>query len=164
MDILTPDTGLFIFQTIAFILLLFVLGKFAWKPILNGLKEREDTIEGALLAAEQAKKDMEALSADNANLLAEARSERDAILKEALAAASNIVEAAKEDTGKITAKMIEDAKSVIENEKRAALADVKTLVGKLSLEITEKVLRKELSDKKAQESLVNDYVKDLNLN
>ncbi len=164
MDILTPDTGLFIFQTIAFILLLFVLGKFAWKPILNGLKEREDTIEGALLAAEQAKKDMEALSADNANLLAEARSERDAILKEAVAAASNIVEAAKEDTGKITAKMIEDAKSVIENEKRAALADVKTLVAKLSLEITEKVLRKELSDKKAQESLVNDYVKDLNLN
>jgi len=131
---------------------------------LNGLKEREDTIEGALLAAEQAKKDMEALSADNANLLAEARSERDAILKEAVAAASNIVEAAKEDTGKITAKMIEDAKSVIENEKRAALADVKTLVAKLSLEITEKVLRKELSDKKAQESLVNDYVKDLNLN
>ena len=164
MDILTPDTGLFIFQTIAFILLLFVLGKFAWKPILNGLKEREDTIEGALLAAEQAKKDMEALSADNANLLAEARSERDAILKEAVAAASNILEAAKEDTGKITAKMIEDAKSVIENEKRAALADVKTLVAKLSLEITEKVLRKELSDKKAQESLVNDYVKDLNLN
>ena len=163
MDILTPDTGLFIFQTIAFILLLFVLGKFAWKPILNGLKEREDTIEGALLAAEQAKKDMEALSADNANLLAEARSERDAILKEAVAAASNIVEGAKEDTGKITAKMIEDAKSVIENEKRAALADVKTLVAKLSLEITEKVLRKELSDKKAQESLVNDYVKDLNL-
>jgi len=164
MDILTPDTGLFIFQTIAFILLLFVLGKFAWKPILNGLKEREDTIEGALLAAEQAKKDMEALSADNANLLAEARSERDAILKEAVAAASNIVEGAKEDTGKITAKMIEEAKSVIENEKRAALADVKTLVAKLSLEITEKVLRKELSDKKAQESLVNDYVKDLNLN
>ena len=164
MDILTPDTGLFIFQTIAFILLLFVLGKFAWKPILNGLKEREDTIEGALLAAEQAKKDMEALSADNANLLAEARSERDAILKEAVAAASNIVEGAKEDTGKITAKMIEDAKSVIENEKRAALADVKTLVAKLSLEITERVLRKELSDKKAQESLVNDYVKDLNLN
>lgn len=164
MDILTPDTGLFIFQTIAYILLLFVLGKFAWKPILNGLKEREDTIEGALLAAEQAKKDMEALSADNANLLAEARSERDAILKEAVAAASNIVEGAKEDTGKITAKMIEDAKSVIENEKRAALADVKTLVAKLSLEITEKVLRKELSDKKAQESLVNDYVKDLNLN
>ncbi|MFT6871439.1 MAG: F-type H+-transporting ATPase subunit b [Roseivirga sp.] len=164
MDILTPDTGLFIFQTIAFILLLFVLGKFAWKPILNGLKEREDTIEGALLAAEQAKKDMEALSADNANLLAESRSERDAILKEAVAAASNIVEAAKEDTGKITAKMIEEAKSVIENEKRAALADVKTLVAKLSLEITEKVLRKELSDKKAQQSLVDEYVKDLNLN
>lgn len=143
---------------------MFVLGKFAWKPILNGLKEREDTIEGALLAAEQAKNEMAALSADNAKLLAETRSERDAILKEAVAAAGSIVEEAKQDTGKITAKMIEEAKAVIENEKRAALADVKTLVAKLSLEITEKVLRKELSDKKAQQSLVDEYVKDLNLN
>lgn len=164
MEILSPDTGLFIFQSLAFLLLIFVLGKFAWKPILNGLKEREDTISNALLSAEQAKSDMEALSADNAKLLAEARSERDAMLKEAMAAATTIKEEAKDETGKITAKMIEEAKAVIENEKRAALADVKTLVAKLSLEITEKVLRRELSDKKAQESLVNDYVKDLNLN
>lgn len=164
MEILLPDTGLFIFQSIAFLLLIFVLGKFAWKPILNGLKEREDTISNALLSAEQAKSEMEALSADNAKLLAEARSERDAMLKEAMVAANTIKEEAKDETGKITAKMIEEAKAVIENEKRAALADVKTLVAKLSLDITEKVLRKELSDKKAQESLVNDYVKDLNLN
>ena len=164
MEILSPDTGLLIFQTVAFLLLLFLLGKFAWKPILSGLKEREQTIENAPLSAEQAKNEMQKLQSDNQKLLAEARAERDSILKEAMATANTIKEEAKEETGKITAKMLEDAKAVIENEKRAALADVKTLVAKLSLEITEKVIRKELSDKKAQESLVNDYVKDLNLN
>ncbi len=164
MDILLPDTGLFIFQTVAFLLLLFLLGKFAWKPILSGLKEREETIENALLSAEQAKKDMEALQADNEKLLAEARSERDSILKEAMAAANTIKEEAKEETTKITAKMIEDAKSTIQNEKRAALADVKTQVAALSLEITEKVIRKQLSNQKAQEALVDEYVNDLNLN
>ncbi len=164
MDILTPDTGLFIFQVVAFMLLLFLLGKFAWKPILSGLKEREETIENALQSAEQAKKDMEALNADNAKLLAEARQERDKILKEAMAAANSIKEEAKEETSKITAKMVEDARASIENEKRAALADVRTMVASISLEITEKVLRKELSDKNAQETLVDEYVKDLNLN
>lgn len=164
MDLLIPDTGLFILQTLAFILLLVFLGKFAWKPILNGLKEREQTIESALLAAEQAKNDMQALQADNEKLLAEARAERDSILKEAMDVANSIKEEAKEETGKITAKMLEDAKAAIENEKRAALAEVKTQVAALSLEITEKVIRKQLSDKKAQEALVNEYVKDLNLN
>lgn len=164
MDLLIPDTGLFILQTLAFILLLVFLGKFAWKPILNGLKEREQTIESALLAAEQAKNDMQALQADNEKLLAEARAERDSILKEAMDVANSIKEEAKEETGKITARMLEDAKAAIENEKRAALAEVKTQVAALSLEITEKVIRKQLSDKKAQEALVDEYVKDLNLN
>ena len=164
MDLLLPDTGLFIFQTLAFLILLFVLGKFAWRPILNGLKEREETIESALLSAEQAKKDMEALQADNEKLLAEARAERDSMLKEAVATANNIKEDARAETSKITAKMIEDAKASIDNEKRAALADVKSTVAKLSLEITEKILKKELADQKAQEVLVEEYVKDLNLN
>lgn len=164
MELLNPDTGLFIFQVVAFLLLLFLLGKFAWRPILNGLKEREETIEGALLSAEQARKDMEALKSDNEKLLAEARSERDAILKEAMATANAIKEDAKEETSKITAKMIEEAKASIENEKRAALADVKTQVAALSLEITEKVLRTQLGDQKAQQALVDEYVKDLNLN
>ena len=163
-DLLSPGTGLIIYQAIGFLILLFILGKFAWKPILASLKEREQTIESALLAAEQAKNDMQALQADNEKLLAEARSERDAILKEAMATANSIKEEAKEETSKITAKMLEDAKAVIENEKRAALAEVKTQVAALSLEITEKVIRKQLSDKKAQEALVDEYVKDLNLN
>ena len=164
MEILLPDTGLIIFQVVAFVLLLVLLKKFAWGPILEGLKEREQTIESALLAAEQAKTEMKALQADNEKLLAEARAERDSILKEAMATANSIKEEAKEETGKITAKMLEDAKATIENEKRAALAEVKTQVAALSLEITEKVIRKQLGEKKAQEALVDEYVKDLNLN
>lgn len=164
MEILLPDTGLIIFQVVAFVLLLVLLKKFAWGPILEGLKEREQTIESALLAAEQAKNEMKALQADNEKLLAEARAERDSILKEAMATANSIKEEAKEETGKITAKMLEDAKATIENEKRAALAEVKTQVAALSLEITEKVIRKQLGEKKAQEALVDEYVKDLNLN
>lgn len=164
MELLIPDVGLFIFQMVAFLILIFVLGKFAWKPILAGLKEREETIESALLSAKQAKKEMEALQADNEKLLAEARAERDKILKEAVATANKIKEEAKEDTSKITAKMIEDAKASIDNEKRAALADVKNTVAALSLDITEKILKKELADQKAQQGLVEDYIKDLNLN
>lgn len=164
MDLLIPDMGLLIYQIIAFLILLFVLGKFAWKPILSGLKEREQSIESALLAAEQAKNEMQALQADNERLLAEARTERDHMIKEALATANSIKEEAKAETSKITAKMIEDAKATIETEKRAALADVKNQVATLSLEITEKLLRKQLADEKAQKELIDGYVNDLNLN
>ena len=164
MELLLPDTGLFIFQLVAFLLLLFILGKFAWKPILASLKEREDSIENALKSAEQAKEEMQALQSDNEKLLAGARAERDSLLKEAVTAANKIKEDAKAETSKITAKMVKDAKASIENEKRAALADVKTQVAALSLDITEKVLRTQLGEKKAQETLVDEYVKDLNLN
>jgi len=149
---------------VAFTILLFVLGKFAWKPILSGLKEREQTIESALLSAEQAKNEMQALQADNQKLLAEARAERDALLKDAISAANAIKEEAREETSKITARMIEDAKAAIETEKKAALTDVKNQVAMLSLEITEKLLRKQLADQKGQRELIDSYVKDLNLN
>lgn len=164
MELLIPDTGLFILQTIAFFILLFVLQKFAWKPILSGLKERESSIENALASAEKAKEEMEALQSDNQKLLAEARAERDKILKQAMEVANNIKEEAREETSKISDKMLADAKATIENEKKAALADVKNLVAKLSLDITEKVIRRELKDTKAQQALVDEYVKDLNLN
>jgi F-type H+-transporting ATPase subunit b len=164
MELLIPDTGLLIFQVLAFTILLIVLRKFAWKPILDGLSEREQTIESALLAAEQAKSDMQTLQADNQNLLAEARTERDHLLKEALAVANSIKEEAREETSKIASKMIEEAKAAIETEKNAALNDVKNQVAMLSLEITEKLLRKELADQKGQRDLIDRYVKDLNLN
>ena len=163
-DLLSPGTGLIVYRAIGFLILLFLLGKFAWKPILASLKEREQSIEGALLAAEQAKKDMTKLQQANEQLLKDARAERDSLLKEAVATANSIKEEAKEETSKITAKMMEDARLAIENEKKAALAEVKTTVAELSLQITEKILRKELADKKAQESLVDEYIKELNLN
>ncbi|WP_339608368.1 F0F1 ATP synthase subunit B [uncultured Roseivirga sp.] len=163
-DLLSPGLGLIVYQAIGFLVLLFILGKFAWKPILGALKEREDSIESALLSAEQAKNEMQALQADNEKLLAEARVERDSILKEAIATANSIKEGAKEETSKITAKMIEEAKAAIEIEKKAALADVKNQVAMLSLEITEKLLRKQLADQKAQKELIDGFVKDLNLN
>jgi F-type H+-transporting ATPase subunit b len=163
-DLLSPGLGLIVYQAIGFLVLLFILGKFAWKPILGALKEREDSIESALLSAEQAKNEMQALQADNEKLLAEARVERDSILKEAIATANSIKEGAKEETSKITARMIEEAKAAIEIEKKAALADVKNQVAMLSLEITEKLLRKQLADQKAQKELIDGFVKDLNLN
>ena len=164
MELLTPGSGLIIWQAIIFLALILILRKLAWGPIIQGLKQREQDIEGALQSAEEAKKEMEKLSSDNEKLMAEARAERDSMLKEAIAAAAKIKEEAKEETSVITAKMIEDAKASIENEKRAALTDVKNMVANLSLEISEKLVRTQLGDKEAQKSLIDEYVKDLNLN
>lgn len=164
MDLLTPGSGLIIWQTIIFLGLILLMRKFAWGPIISSLKEREQDIEGSLLAAEQAKNEMAALTSDNAKLLAETRAERDVILKEAIVAANAIKEEAKEETTKIASKMITDAKAGIENEKKAAMAEIKTMVAALSLDITEKVLRTQLSSEKAQKALVEEYVNDLNLN
>lgn len=164
MELLTPGSGLIIWQTIIFLALILILKKLAWKPIIQALKERDQDIAGSLLAAEQAKSEMEKLSSDNQKLLAEARIERDGILKEAMVVANKIKEEAKEETSSIASKMIEDAKGAIENEKRAALTEVKNLVANLSLDIAEKLVKKQLGDDKEQKALVAEYVKDLNLN
>ena len=164
MELLTPGSGLIFWQAVIFLALIILLRKFAWGPIIDGLKERENDISGALEAAKAAKDEMASLKADNEKLLADARKERDSMLKEAIATANQIKEEAKEETSKITAKMMEEAKATIENEKKAALADVKTQVAMLSLEITEKLIRKQFGDGKAQKALVDEYVKDLNLN
>ncbi|GAB5529407.1 MAG: F0F1 ATP synthase subunit B [Roseivirga sp.] len=141
-----------------------MLKKFAWGPIISSLKEREVGIEESLAAAERAKNEMAALQSDNEKLLKEARLERDVMLKDALTTANKIKEEAREETSKITSKMIEDAKATIENEKKAALADIKTQVSLLSLDIAEKLLRKQLGSEKEQKALVDEFVKDLNLN
>jgi F-type H+-transporting ATPase subunit b len=143
---------------------LFVLAKFAWKPILNGLNERESNIEQALLSAEKAKNEMAQLKADNEKLLAEARKERDSILRDATAAANKLKDEAREQASQESAKIVADAKASIETEKKAALAEVKQQVAQLSLEIAEKVLREKLSDDKAQKAYVSKLVKDLNEN
>ncbi|MCA6078309.1 F0F1 ATP synthase subunit B [Fulvivirga sedimenti] len=164
MELLTPGTGLIIWQTIIFLLLFFLLAKFAWKPILSSLKIREESIQSALDAAEKAKDEMAKLQADNKKMMDEARVERDAILKEARDVANNIKEEAKNDAAKQTEKMIADAKLAINTEKQAAMSDVKNQVAGLVLEVTENILRERLQDDKAQTALIEKYVKDANLN
>ena len=164
MDLVTPDIGLIFWQTVVFLIVFAILALKVWKPITEALKSRDGFIRDSLQAAEAAKEEMKQMQADNEYLLKEARIERDNMLKDATKIANEIKDSAKEETAKISAKMIEDARGVIETEKKAALADVKSLVASLSLDIAEKVLRKNLEDKKSQESLVKDLVKDIKVN
>ena len=156
--------GLFFYQILILIVLLFLLTKFAWKPILNSLNERERGIEDALLAAENARKEMQNLQADNEKLLQEARAERDSMIKEAREIKEKMIAEAKGEAQKEGEKMILQAKASIENEKNAALADIKNKVATLSVEIAEKILREELSTQTNQEKLVEDMLNDVTLN
>ncbi len=164
MALVTPDIGLIIWQLIIFLGVLLILRAFVWKPILRGLKTREFQIEDSLRAADDAKEEMKQIKADNDYLLQEARIERDAMLKKARTAAGHIVEHAKSETFDITSKMIQDARDAIELEKKVALTEVKDLVASLSLEIAEKVLRKNLSEDKSQKALVDKFIKDVKIN
>jgi F-type H+-transporting ATPase subunit b len=164
MDLLTPGPGLVIWQAFIFLLLIFLLAKLAWKPILGSLKEREQSIQQALDSAEQAKKEMTNLKAENESLLREAREERDKILKTAREAANRIHDQAQVDAKKNADKLIDDAKAIIQTEKNAALRDVKAQVAAFSLEVAEKLIKKNLSDDKAQKDLAEAYIKELKLN
>lgn len=164
MDLVTPGFGLLFWQTITFLIVLFILAKFAWKPIMSSLKERESTIEEALSAAKKAKEEMQKLQSDNEKLLAEARLERDKILREAQTAANNLVNEAKDKATAEGTRLIENARQAINNEKQAALTEVKNLAATLSIDIAEKILKRELADEKAQKELVNEFIKDANLN
>jgi len=163
MNLVTPDLGLFFWQTVAFLILLFLLKKLAWKPILGSLKERELSIEQALSAAENAKAEMKKLQAQNENLLQEARSERDRILREATAVSNSLINEAKEKATAEGNRIVESARVAINNEKQAAITEVKNQAAKLSIEIAEKLLKKELSNPAAQKALVAEYIKDAKL-
>ena len=166
MDKLINDFsyGLFFWQVIILLILIVLLAKFAWKPILSALAAREEGITNALLAAENAKKDMQNLKADNEKLLAEARAERDLMMKEAREIKDNMIADAKLEAQAQGEKMIESAKAAIASEKNAAMADLKNQVSSLSLEIAEKLLREELSNKDAQTKLVEKMLGDAKLN
>ncbi len=145
---------LFIKQTILFGLLVFLFIKFAWKPILNSLNDREEGIQSALDAAEKAKLEMQHLQADNQKLLKEARAEREAMLKEARDMKNKMIEDAKDEAKEAAGKLIAQAHASIETEKKAAIADLKSQVANLPIEIAEKVVREELSNKDKQVKLV----------
>lgn len=164
MELLTPGIGLIFWQTVVFLAVVIVLAVFVWKPVSDALRAREGKIEDSLRAAESAKDEMEHIKLDNEYLLQEARTERDEVLKEALAAANRIKEDAKNETSKISEKMISDAKQTIEIEKKAALTEVKDLVSSLSIDIAEKLIREKLGDEQSQKALVNKFLKESKVN
>ena len=166
MDKLINDFsfGLFIWQIVIFVGLILLLKKFAWKPILDAVNEREEGIKNALESAENAKKEMQDLQADNQRILQEARLERDSMLKEAREMKEKIVADAKNEAQAQGQKMIEQAKAAIESEKNAAMHELKLQVSTLSLSIAEKVLKDELSNKEAQTKLVEKMLGDVKLN
>jgi len=156
--------GLFAILTILLLALIALMVKFAWKPILNSLEERESGIENALAAAENARKEMQNLQADNEKLIKEARAERDAMMKEAREIRDKMIADAKEDAKEVTSGLIEKAQASIEHEKQSALAEIKKNVAELSIGIAESVIKKELSSKKDQLELVEGLLKDVTLN
>ena len=156
--------GLFIWQVVIFVGLIFLLKKFAWKPILDAVNEREQGIKNALESAENARNEMQNLQADNQRILQEARAERDAMLKDAREMKEKMVADAKSEAQEQGQKMIDQAKAAIESEKNAAMAELKLQVATLSLSIAEKVLKDELSNKESQTKLVEKMLGDVKLN
>jgi F-type H+-transporting ATPase subunit b len=163
MELVTPELGLVFWTTLSFLILLFLLGKFAWKPILSAINEREVNIENALMKAEAAKEEMARLTSENESLLRDARAERDVILQEARKLKDKIVSDAREAAQQEGAKMIENARLEINMQKALAIADVKNQVATLSLEIAEKVLRKQFEDASKQDALVTELLKEVKL-
>lgn len=164
MELITPQLGLIVWQLFFFLILVFVLGKFAWKPIIAGLKEREASIQDALDLAAKTRQEMAQLQASNEKLLAEARAERDQIVKSAKETGDKLIADARNAAAEAGKTETEKARKAIQDEKVAAMAQIKKDVATLSLEIAEKILRKELADKPAQEKLVSDLVADARLN
>ncbi|TKC00232.1 F0F1 ATP synthase subunit B [Pedobacter cryophilus] len=164
MDLVTPSIGLVFWTLVSFLILLVLLKKLAWKPMLGAIHERERSIEDALNKAELAREEMSRLSNENEILMKQARIERDEILKEAKELKDQILVEAKNQAQIEGAKLIEKAKIEINNQKVAALDEVKNQVASLSIEIAEKVLRKQFDDQKTQNTLVSDLLKDVKLN
>ncbi|MFY8108341.1 MAG: F0F1 ATP synthase subunit B [Bacteroidia bacterium] len=164
MELVKPGLGLIFWMTLTFSLVLFILSKFAWKPILNSIREREDSINNALNAAEDARKQMDALKSDNEKLLQQARLERDAMLKEAKEMKEDIISTAKKSADDEARRIVASANESIESAKLKALNELKTQVAELSVDLAEKVLRRKMNDRAEQEAFVNENLKSITLN
>lgn len=164
MDLITPDLGLVFWTGLTFIILMFILTKFIWKPIMAAVNKREDNIQEALDMAKKTKAEMEKLQTQNANLLKEARIERDEMIKEAKITSDAMIESAKSKSKVEADKIVENARVSIEAEKNAAVAELKNQVATIALEIAEKILRQELSTDEKQKQLAERFAKDINLN
>lgn len=163
MQLTSPESLIF-WTTIIFVVFFILLAKFAWKPILGAVKSREESINNALASAEAARREMQNLTADNERILQEARMERDALLKEARDMKDKMIADSKHEAQVQGERMIEQAKAAIEAEKNAAMSELKSQVSSLSLEIAEKLLKEELSNKEAQTKLVEKMLGDVKLN
>ena len=164
MDLLLPHLGLMFWTLIAFIIVFLILKKFAWKPILDGLNQREANITNAIASAEKVKIEMAQLKNDNEILLAQAREERGIMIKEAKETKDKMINDAKEDARIAASKIMSEAQAAIQDQKMAALTDIKNAVGLLVVEVSEKVLRKELSNKAAQEDYIRTLANEVQLN
>lgn len=164
MDLIIPSEGLLFWTTLVFVILLVLLRKFAWKPILGAVQTREENIQNALDSAKAAEEKMASLTAQNEELLKQAREERDVILREAKEAKESIIAEAKGNAQKEADRILVSANEQIANERMKAVTELKNQVGKLSIEIAEKILKSELDDKSKQEALVSNLVDDVNLN
>ena len=164
MDLVTPDIGLIFWTTISFAILYFILSKFAWKPILGAVNEREKSIRDALSAAEKAKEEMVNLKADNEKILNEAKLQRESLLKEAREIKSKIIADAESQATEKANKLVEAAKTAIENEKSAAMKELQNTVVDLSFNIAEKLLTKELDNKEKQLENIQDILDKIKLN
>jgi F-type H+-transporting ATPase subunit b len=163
MNLLTPEFGLLIWTLLAFLVVFFVLGKYAWPPIVKALKQREQGIADSLATAERVRAEMAALKNENEELLAKAREERGMMLKEARETKEKIINEAKEQAKVEANKIITDAQAAINIQKMAAIIDVKNEVGKMVIDVTEKILRRELGNKDAQEAHIKDLVNEVSL-
>lgn len=164
MELVTPNLGTIFWMVIIFGVVVFVLKKFAWRPILNALYEREESIENALNAAEKARQEMASLKAGNEQLLAEARKEKETILREAMNLKDNIIAEAKEKAAAETQKSIVNARQQIENEKAKAINEMRQQMTEISLMIAEKIIRKEMADSQQQQEMVNKLIDEIKLN
>lgn len=164
MELVTPGIGLIFWMTLSFGIVLFILGKFAWKPIMKGLREREDSIEHALHAADEAKKEMLKLKAGNEQLLIEAKEERDKLMKEARLMKEAIIAEARTRADEEGNRIIETARESIQYEKMAALNDLKSQIANISIEIAEKIMKQELAEKGKHTVLTEALLKDIKIN
>ncbi|HEX7904039.1 MAG TPA: F0F1 ATP synthase subunit B [Chitinophagaceae bacterium] len=164
MKLLTPEIGLLVWTLLAFLIVFFILKKLAWPAIIKGLRDRENSIADSLATAERVKAEMAQLQSENEALLAKAREERALLLKEARETKDKIISEAKEQAKVVADKMVTDAQAAINAQKMAALTEVKNQVGKLVIEVSEKVLRKELANKDAQEAHIKGLVDEVKLN
>lgn len=164
MDLLLPHTGTIFWMLIAFTIVFIILKKFAWKPILNAIKAREDSISEALLSADKAKQEMQQLQANNEKIIAEAKLERDDIIKEARQLKESMIEDAKGKANEEADKMISKAREAIKSEKAAAIKEMKEEVAKLSVVIAEKILKEKLEADGEQKELIDKYLRDVKLN